>query len=417
MLLLIDGFDLVDATGAPMKYNAFFTQFLQQQMLAGRPGPANSGPPGQSLWIFNSAFGDADYFIIPPAGFFGGVIGFHMDIAFRTTAQNRTRDLVDLNLEFFRVMAGPTLLFSLSTLAGDTNGRLTAIGSGGGTLGVYGGPIYYDTWYTLEAKIRCGASGGFEVRINRSTVLSGPSFTSLPPDRAGFLQKFFGPPGPNIDNYVLWDANPSDGFSDFLGPCRVTSYFPIMDIGSGWIPTPQHTATGAVSDVPGVSAQSPDGDLSYAIANGAGARQLFTMSQVAGAQAVSPCFGKNLALAINACVRPTDDNTPSHQGFDLLARPRVTVFPIASVRPVAVGEQFMRGFHPNLTDYAIYQAIAAKSPESAGVWTDVEIASAAFGLQLHAVVPDTRWTQFNVEKLTTTIPGVPFSCGQSSYVF
>lgn len=408
---------MVDDVGARLKFNGFNATFCQAQCIAGRPGPANSGANGQSFWLYNTAFGDANFEHIWDSGN-QHVLGFHMD--WRMLTQTGDKQSVPINhtdVEWLRISTPTTVLMALETFA---SGNMRIRGEGGTIIAVTDNEFYYDTWYSLEAKWGFGAGNGWEFRVNGVVVAHAASpISNKLPDRMSIRFQGFGPPGINVDNMVFWDGRNDDhlGFNDFLGPCRITTLWPTTDLNNGWVPTPGPTRSAMLSDLPFAvggdhppdASGSPDGDPSYVA--GSGSPLLLNVSQLYS-RLYSPCFGRNLAVALNAVCRPL----VTGQAVQYIVQPLSMLHVLANVGVTQFpGTGYTLGQRPALNNYANYQIIVPNNPEGNVVWTDSVIQSAAWGFGAGST-GQFRATQMNLEKLTSLLP-LSYGCGGGNYVY
>lgn len=416
-LALIDGFDLCDTLGARLKYYGYAADFIQASMVAGRPGPSASGQNGQALYLFNTAFGSAQFPYIWPSGD-QAVVGFHMDWRIQSIPGNLTTTPIGTAMRWLD-LSNPTdgLICSLATSA---SGTLRLLNSSGLNIGSTdpAHPFYFDTWYTLEARLTFGVAAGWSVRVNQQTVMQSPSSVdNRRPDRIAFRWQGFGPPGLMLDNYVVWDGQTTgDGITDFLGPCRVTALWPTSDLNQVWVPHPGPTRYEMLGDLPfsepghPIDANgSPDGDDSYV--RSAANPLLLNMSQSYD-RLISPCFGKNIAVAINAVARPISTG----QQLQAVCKP-INITYVLGLLGISQfpGTRFTGTDRPALQNYANYQQITGISPATMDVWTDAEIQSAAWGFGIGST-DNINVTQAYLEKLTSLLPQ-RYTCGGGNYSY
>ncbi|TAK97791.1 MAG: hypothetical protein EPO08_20725 [Rhodospirillaceae bacterium] len=218
--------------------------------------------------------------------------------------------------------------------------------------------------------------------------------------------------GNNNRGYVVDDFGLADGQGPLnngrLGPCRAVLVLPNSDAtepqwtrhataGGGAFLAPP-TADYQCIDDANPSIGYPDGDQSYIETAMAGAIDLFG---VPGPN----CFGRNLGLAANACLKAPGVPAP----VDLICRADPTIATVTQIGgsvPAILGAK-----------YATQQRVSESSILRPGqVWTDGEIGNAWWGLRCPGPgFP--RVTQFFLEKLTSTRVQ-PFDCGQiGSYSF
>lgn len=379
MLRFIDGFDECTTGGVALKYNAFFSNFLQISMVAGRYAQ-------QALYIQNTGFGETDLYTSFSSGI--STLGFHASLNFAAPANTP----IPGGVPFYRFQTGSSNVnLGIQTRA---DGRFDVVNRNGIIVGTStNAAITINTWYTLECKASFGPGGSIELRLNGATILKilSADFGPANPDRCGFRWQNFGQIGPVLDDYVLYDGVAAAGdINDFTGPVQVTSILPIADAPTAWAPSSGAVCYAMVNDSPSTPGGSPDGDSTYISPTGTAA-QLFQF-------AASPCFGLNLALAINMCARPTA-GTVGLSGVCQLSGGVLTLGTVSVVPPAS---------------YQTYQVISVTNPEKGGVWIDGDINSGTFGVKY--VASAQRVTAVYLEKITSLTPQ-PYSCGGGNYSF
>lgn len=403
MLSFCDGFDLVDEGGALAKYDLNYT-FLQASVVAGAPGPPNSGPDGLAYFLFNTSFGFADFTHIWDSGL-QTTVGFSMALQVNVGGTGGATNPVGPIGEWFRFGNPSGTQVTLKFAGG---GHLEILAPSGLLIATAAYTFINNTFYQLEMKT---GQHGYEMRVNGATVAHGGSITSASYDRATFRMAQGGPPGIVIDNFVLWDDRPGDGYADFIGPVKITTLFPIANINQAWAPsgtTPQQYLAlrdKTFEDPNG----APDGDASY-LTPTAVTPQLVSMSAYTN-HANVPCYGKILSVAFNACARTI--GVDSILQFQILTKAtphvvgQVTIGPW--VYPTNPFNSFMNGF-------VTRQVIAAVSPESGSTFVANELQNAQFGLKITAGNENMRVSQFYIE-IITSLDGGPYSCGGASYSY
>lgn len=388
MLRHLDGWDLVDQPGFYLKYSRS-TSFEQSLVLPGRDGF------GQSFFLFNTAFGEANYVKIldaQPTWIWG------MDFKLHTTSsQGYVRS------EWFRWGTVNGTLFSLRMRTDGKMEFLRGSGESSPVIAVTPSAIPFETWINLQMKLAIGEHGGYSLLADGVELIGDHNINlgTANPDRLTHRWQNFGNSGINLDNYWICDGQGSR-LNDFLGACRVTAHYPLTVFGaSNWA----QNAGALVDSVADRSVSYPDGDATYIEPPGASSLQLFTMTAPA-------CFGLVLAAALNVCARP---EAPS-QSLDVMVKTKTLLSAIASAVPlVDVGGALEPGV-PLLSGYQVYQAIAALSYETGFAWSDAELASAGWGVRSTDRV-GVRVTQLILEKLTSLDPSNKFNCGPGNYSY
>lgn len=176
-----------------------------------------------------------------------------------------------------------------------------------------------------------------------------------------------------------------------LGPVQVTGFPPNVGSTHQWSPL-TGTNLSQVQEFgnrPGVP--TPDDDLSYVEATGAGTTDLYSFFAPA-------CYGRILALALNV------------DGAALAGSPSVDwlIKQGAVLTNLGGGAAYVAG-------YQIRQGVSQVNPVSGTFWSDADIGSALFGYSF-AGSGDARVTQFMLEKVVS-LRKVPFSCGGGNYSF
>lgn len=385
-----DGFDAVSGATCMLKYPGTFINFLQASAIAGRPGPVSSGPNGNSIFLFNTAFGEANFTDILDAQ---STWGIHMD--FRMWNNGLGASYPDV--EWYRIgNASQTMLALRQRTDGkmdvrsyDSHGVLT-------TLLTTAFVFPPNDFITLELLATFGTSGTWELRVAGNNVIGSGAhnFGTALPDRLTYRFQGFGPPGPNLDNYVIQDG--SAGPIEHLGPARITTLSPVADLTGTWSRNGPGSLFGAISDLGG-----PDGDVTYLTPGALSARTGFQVRK-------SPCFGLNLGLAVNICGRPNGGSP--HVGPTVRERAATNLI-LPELLLTDQGTSLSTD--PNLRGYGTYQVITTQSFETGGPWTDSRISNSAWGFDADNSVPGERVTQFYLEKLTTLLLK-PFDCGGPS---
>lgn len=407
MLELFTSFGLCDDVGGYMLFNSFFTNFIQALVEPGPPVTKPQQDAVKSYWVFNAGFGVAEFYhswaAIP------GTMGATMSLQFATSSGTSSGELVTDVQDWFRFVDPSGYVVMTLRTAG--LGQMHVVSNSGSIVGVLTYSFHYDTWMTFEVK---SGSAGWEVRVNGVTVGQSPSpIDTVQPDRCGFRRQGFGPPAAQVANYVLWDDRAGDGFTDFIGPCWVSTLPVKSDVNavSTVVPGPGiYTALRDSAPPFGTDPNgSPDGDASYVEPGTVSPPQLFTVGQPG-----SPCFGLVLAVGVMLCARPIGVD----QLVSFFCRPKQMIHELGSVTLSPSGTQYSRGFAPAKDNYRTYQLISTLSPESGFAWQDAEIANAQWGYAPASTEnTEFRATQFYVVKLTTLDATKGYSCGGGPYVY
>ena len=426
MIRFVDGFDVCGETGSLMKYNGFVAHdsFLQVGIVTGYPSPASppakSGPyPGQAQWLVNTAFGQGNVqkiFTEPPpsSGIWGAIFYWKMLPAGFGPFSGPAAPGINPFMDWYRISNSSQDVVVFRVLPDGT----WQIRDRHANIVHTTQSFTMGQWYRVEFKFQF-PSGTWELRIDGTKDGGDANYNwdiSTIPDRFNHRWQGFGPPGIVMDDYVIWDGDTTetDKNNDFLGPIRITTIWPIKDVNDGWShvigrSTGSAPASGAFAcqDLPfaygGGPAESgdnsPDGDLTYIFPNGVGANQLFQMLQ-------SPCFGRNLAIAVNWNAKPVG----ATQATDAVCRITRSLRNLGFKTLTDVGNQFQQ-FIPAQFGYQTYQVISTVSTETNTFWTDAEINNGSWGVQVHVgTTPNQRVSQFYIEKVTA-LDGRSFTCG------
>lgn len=397
MLRGVDGFDLCDYGRVFLKYNRYADGFNQGNVVSGIGG-------GQAVQSFNSAFDPTGAQFVRQYDS-QPVWGLHFDYM----QAGGSGVVTPRAFEFYRITLAGALFFSLHQR---NDGRFDMFGPGSALIGTTAIGITPNVNVNVQVLINFGTSGSVQVLFNDSNALGVVTSipfnfgASLPDTHMWFWNGGFGPPGIQLDNYVVWDGQPGDSFGNaFPGPMSVTSLEPNTDDPSTlWTPSSGTTCVPMVNDFtnrfPG---ESPDGDFTT-IAPSTLAAQGFLMK-------TSPCFGLVLGVAMNACARPL--SAPQLLDFQVGIGGNIYVVGNATVSTPF----FPRpgGVPPQLQNYQTYQVLVGNSPASGSNWNDAEINGASWGLGA-GVSPNQLITAFYLEKVTSLRPQ-PFNCGGGNYSF
>lgn len=412
-----DGFDVNDTQGMGIKYLPQFTATgvpaISSQYgftTAGNPGPAGSGPNGQSVYIR----GDYEFTRIldaQPTWF----VGFD----FARYNEGIVTDTQGGDFYRFSTAAGSVLKMSFSL---DGTGRITVrTGSLCSTPNtVLATSLNSFTLFQfgfLELVMTFGATIGYEIYYNDTLVpkQGGGNMvdsnlslgSSALPDRLTHLRTQ--EPGGSFtgiafDNYYICDAQ-SDGtiFNQRLGPLRITTLSPASDATVQWTRNAGSSNFVAVDDIPNVAASAPDGNITMLTPNAVSALALFGLAK-------SPCFGLNLGVALNLCARPISGSPTIRmvsRGPDGVVQLGLSTV----VNPGTIQNQA-----PAVAGFHTYQAYAPLNSATGQPWNDAQIDGLAWGAQCDPSVTTLQLTQVYMEKLTS-LRSSPFDCGQASYSF
>ena len=347
---------------------------------------------GQSVNCFNTQFSFAHFWdLFEPQSTWG----MHMDFVLSSSGGNFP----------------PGVWYAMSWSGGpvlqirqNINGTMSILNSTGAAIVSTTAAIPDAQYITLEVKATGlgTANGTVEMRWNQVTVAIATAIDWGPhaPDRLGALHTS-GSPGTTYGNYLVWDGQPGDEFSDFTGPLRIDTLLPIADDTHGWTPSSGSECWLMCDDNPLSPGGSPNGDVNY-ISPGSTVDQLFTM-------APANCFGRVMAVALTACARPTSGTPTLGLVFQGSGPERL----LETFQVQAVG--ILDGSQPAATkDYFCYQTLLAINPDTGGGWTDQQISAASWGVEGNGIAA--RVTACFVEKVTSLIPQ-PFDCGNGPYVF
>lgn len=373
MLRLCDGFDIVSADRVRQKYSGYNSTFDQSFVSPGRDSQ-------NCFIVLNTAFGEANYTAIFDRQ---GVWGLHADVRIsRAGTSNNINSPVtiftigDSLTTSFSVRLLPTLLLELRNAV--TNGLIATSTA----------PLIYEQWHTIELRATCGGTAYIELHLDGATVAAGN--TGLggagTPDRVTFRWQVFGPPSISIDNYVIYDGQPGDQFSNFTGRIRITSMLPTADVSTSWTPSSGGSCFAMVNDAVGRAGGAPDNDGTYITPTAAD--QLFSVE-------TPPCYGLIYALAVNVAARYQSSSAVTALA-QLAAGPRT----LGTINAAAA--------------YSIQQVFSAVDPDVGGAWRDAVIASGWFGLR--SVVGGPRVSALFLEKVVSLVPR-PYDCGIGNYSY
>jgi hypothetical protein len=399
MLEFFDGFGVVDSQGVAIKYNGFtIPTFCQGSIVAGPPSPSNSGPAASAYWLFNTAFGQAEFVHIWDSGA-QTTVGFHMDFQINVGGTSGASDPVGPYGEWFRFEAATGQSITLKFAGG---GHLQILAPGGVLIDTAAFTFINNTWYTLEFKT---GQHGYELRVNGARKASGGSITAYRMDRAMFRQQNFGPPGLQITNYVLWDDRPGDGYTDFLGNVWITTLFPFQSTNLVWPVTGSSDRALAIRDKPGQDPYgAPDGSYSY-LNPVAGAIQKFNVSAYTSQQSI-PCYGPVMAVAFNACCRR---NLNIDQILQFTAATKQTDRAAGQVT-VKAWTSPANPFQAYLNGFTTSQVICPLDPETGETWIDGQMQHGVFGMKADSSNTGLDISQFYLEKLVS-LNGGRYVCG------
>lgn len=272
------------------------------------------------------------------------------------------------------------------TLIQETDGTVNVYNGAGGTPNFPGAllatlvtNLTRNTWRYIEVTAN-PATGDWAVYIDDVLDTAGnTALTGL--DRYSFQN--FGFESHELDDHYA--------ASERLGPCRVTGLPPDQNGLNQWAPLTPGPNLAMIGEFGNRASATPDADVTYVESSSAGQTDLFSWSKPA-------CYGRILALAINADAKTTAGST----SLDLILRFRGTTYPFGSTSAFGVG-------------YSMAQICSERSLVSGAVWNDAEISGEQFGYSMAGIGTE-RVTQLYLEKLVSLRP-VSYSCGEGSYSF
>lgn len=381
MIRLIDGFDLVDFFNAALPYQINSGIFEQGQMLAGQT------PGGQSWWIFNTGFGEADFTVI-----LDNQPTWCINLWFRPlTSATDPQTQVWRDVIFYEI---GDVLGTTFDLRQRTDGTVQ-FRSATVPVAIFG-PVVVGLWTAVQIKVTATA---WTLKVNGVQVGTGVPGLWRQPDR--FTFRWDNAAGLNLDHYVLNDGQGVQN-NDFLPyPWRVDTAYPLAIVQNGWGVHGQTDALKCVYDrfgFPPSEGEYPDGDLGYLQPTGIDQLALFQMTDL-------PCVGRVLAATLNVVAKPT----ASTQQVKLVVE-EASLHVLSE--PSVVGRSIqVPGSRPELTDYVTYQAITETDTEAGTGWTVGAVNRAAWGVKSDTI--GVRVTQIFVSLVSTTNPAVSFDCGQA----
>lgn len=376
-ILFTDSVSYCDDPGFGTKY-AITTSGLQSSILPGRYG-------GFAIFLFNTAFGSWRAIkALPPSQ----TLRYHASFRAHTSGAA----LYPNSLFGGFSTPGTKLLSwkidSTQTLKLYTGG--TGVNSNPGTLLIQSVATFpFDQWRTIEIEATFGPSGKLNLYVDDELDSSLTNVLWATNSNANQLEHYwesFGLQGIEWCDVVVSDDQGAVN-NQRLGPCNVVCDFPIADATP-----PQWTRNTGTSDASVVNEQNgavhgaPNFNFNY-IDGPDGAVDLFTV-------ATPRCFGRNLAVAVNACT--------INGVITMVCRPAPSSTTVDNV-----GTSVSPG-----GAYFTLQQIQELSFLSGTYWTDREIGQAWWGAR---ALSGPRITQFFLEKVTSLRPD-PFNCGGGSYV-
>lgn len=395
------GYDVCDYAGVALSYNVA-GQYQNSQ------GAIAAGPTaGNAWWIFNTAFGQADYVdVFDPQPVW--VIGFHFQLA------NEGGGVGTPVVNWFQFGNSGGPIIGLQNNSDQTISIVTGANStysAGVELSRSASPLNLGQWYYLEFKVTFGNNGSYELKLDGADVpaeqppytafMSDPNINikaldGLLPDRT--VQRFqaFGTRGIVFDNLYVCDGTGNAPYNTFLGPSQIYTLLPTVDqLNTGWVPSIAGPLYPMVDDDSG---QHPDGDTTYISPGSGGAYATWGMQNC-------PCTGRIWAVTFNMCARPIGGSPFLGALYQPGSTPNV-VPPQATL--VATGTNL--GNSGPTQDYATYQVLTTVEPITGNVWQAGTINNAFFGVASDVGVNE-RVTQFYLEVLTSLSPSIPFGCG------
>lgn len=399
----LDGFDYQDFENSEFKYTGF-TARGQGAVLPGRGGASQSGA-GRSLELFNTGFGSVSHTkILTPRNI------WYWGFAFKAI-ESLGNPGMGTGI-FQRWESGPSVAqdansfteLAIKQVPIDSTTAFWRLYTGGNGTNSNPGSLIadlpqvfvQDVWYYVEFIVRFGPHGGLEMWVDDVLVHQDLNLNIglANPDRFTRRWQSFGFTGYVMDDlYIAHGGRP--------GPLRISAHFPTAD-GAPllWTPSAGSSHCPLVNEgTPGYGGvlAAPDGDLTYVGASGAGVQDFYQFGS-------DPCWGKILAIAVNACGRKVAGVSP---GIDLMAKT-----PDGAIS--TVGNFALPSAMPT-PPYYTGQAITEVSMVDGAVWTDRDLKNTLWGVQSSGL-GSSRVTQVFLEKVVT-LSGAAFDCGAQSYAY
>lgn len=364
-LLFCEGFEGYGTTaGAAFDGDFFSNKWFTENNPNTQIG--NGRDSGQSLRCTGAALGAG----FNPAGTTVLDSEFVLGFAFRHTA-NAAQALVAL----FRINTNNRLNLRLNTDGTFSLYRNNTSLATGTTV------LANNAWYYIElkTKIRDGAAGSYDLRINGVTELSNSSVDLVESGPNGLNNiRFAGAGGTTfeIDDLYLLDTSGSSN-NDFLGDSKVELLLPDGPGDSTqWTPD-------AGSNYARVNEAVPDGNSSYVESSTSGADDLYAFSDDLGD---GPIHG--IQVDVHAIT--------ASSSMALLARSDTTTG---------------AGSSKSLTSsYAYYGSIFESNPDTSTSWTKADVLAAQFGIRQVSGTP--RVSRIAVSVLRSLVD--PFTVEASS---
>lgn len=386
----VDGWDMTDFFA--LKYPDSVITFQQGQITDGRPGPPGSRQ-GKAVTIFNTASGVAEYTYVLRTGA-KPQLWAGRDLMIRTAFKA-------CNWLQFSYAGGVILSLQLRA-----DGKMEVRKGTGTVLGIIPFQFQLATWYYIEVNVIFGTSASYEIWIEdvKEWDQSGVGLVANLPDRITYRVDTGADVSWTHDNINYASSDPVETLSNRRGPQRVTGLYPIALGIDQWNLGAGANSLYAIADSNFGSgyAHVPDGEGTYLQPASLNVLELVQMLK-------SPCFGRNYAVAVNACAKPIT----GAQSLDLVLRQRTLTTNVGTHALTDFGTQFTT--LPALQGYGTYQSIIELSPATGLVFTDAEISNALWGAR--GLSTDQHLTQLYIEKLTSIDPTLPFDCGSFSYAF
>lgn len=376
MIRHIEGWDLSSFEASGLSYVINAGIFVQGVIITGQS-------QGQSWWVFNTGFGEADYTRILDAQ-----PVWTLNIWFRpqvTATGTQTQTWIDA--VWYQIADATGVLFDLHQ---HTDGTMDFRGSTGEILATFG-PNPVGTWAALQIKVQ---STGFVIRLNGVQIAAGTVNVWRQPDR--FTHRWQGGAGFNLDNYVLVDGQGAQNTGFLPYPWAVASRYPAVATTSQWTPNGYANALTCVFDHQGVPTPSeyPDGESGYIKPTVTGQRALFEMQDFT-------CQGRILGVALSVVAKPLSGG----QSMKLIVE-ETAIHTLAE--PTLAGRSVQLPGLPDLDDYVTYFGIAETDPETGTFWNDGDLGRYGWGVE--ADTTDVHVTQIFLQKVVT-LASLPYSCG------
>jgi hypothetical protein len=394
MLRKLAGFDVVSFDGSKVLFNAY-----SQTIGAGGTMPIGRDGYGYALGMTNTGFGEANWSTTFDEQ---ATWGFHLD-----WRQQSNTSVTPAGIIWYRIYNSARPGQIMVSLRTRSDGKMDVLDYTYSVITTTTVGLPPNEWHTIE--FQCSfADLGFELRFDGAPVATGliAPITGYP-DTMNLRMQYLGSDVFEIDNYVIWDGQPNDGYSDFIGRVRIDSLRTQSDDNDGWLPKTGTRRWYQVreddTEIFGHT-QGPDGDATYIEPPGSGSGDA---DQLMGVEP-SPCYGKVMAVSVYGTCRPAVGD----QIISFLFQGA------SSVHALDVGHLVTpvgNPFGDPWPDYLSYQSIAPVDPDTGATWIDAAITNGSWGVRALATA-NVYATQVWIEKLTSLTPQ-PYTCGGGNYVY